>query len=67
MDRVNGIRFLISFPRDEGKSSKSRENGMEGRRELFYRPSRFSTVQHFTRADFNLISFSKKKGYYIIV
>lgn len=65
MDRVNGIRFLISFPRDEGKSSKSRENGME-EGELFYRPSRFSTV-HFTRADFNLISFSKKKGYYIIV
>lgn len=63
MDRVNGIRFLISFPRDERKSSKSKME--EG--ELFYRPSQFSTVQHFTRADFNLISFSKKKGYYIIV
>lgn len=29
------------------------------RRELFYR--RFSTVGHFTRADFNLISFSKRE------
>lgn len=48
----------LFLPWDEGRSWRSRGKWME-RRELFYR--RFSTVGHFTRADFNLISFSKRE------
>ena len=62
---LTGFDSLFLF-----RDTKEKEFEVEGKwmeeGELFYRPSRFSTV-HFTRADFNLISFSKKKGYYIIV